>query len=191
MTGWLNIVRDDGAIMVYIVTGTPGTGKHTLARAAAHILDVDMIDTIKVAERAGILDPSGLDVSQLADILQDTPDTAIVVGHLAHHAISPAVATSIVVLRRSPYELEYVYGERQYTHQKALDNLGAEILGLIAAEAALTFGDDTTQMDVTGHDIHTNTNRLLTALRGELKSDDVDWLGMIYGDGTARRFFDI
>lgn len=175
----------------HVITGTPGTGKHTLAMHAGRITGMDIIDITEMAIRYGLLEPDGVDTAKLADAISLPDAPVIVVGHLAAHVVPPDAVSSVIVLRRSPYELESVYRIRRYPRHKMLENLGAEILGLIAAESYDTFGR-ITQIDTTGGDIDDNTRKVVRGMRGRyISDDDTDWLGQISDNGDISRFFDI
>ena len=175
----------------HVITGTPGTGKHTLAQSVSGITGMGIIDITKVAARSGLLEPDGVDTAKLSGAMTYPNEPVIVVGHLAAHVVPSDMAATAIVLRRSPYELEPIYQMRGYTRHKALENLGAEILGVIAAESYHTFGK-MIQIDTTGHDIDCNARKIIRAMQGRYKSDDdIDWLGQISKDGMLYRFFDV
>lgn len=175
----------------HVITGTPGTGKHTLAQYVTRMTGMDIIDITNVAVRSGLLEPDGVDTARLAQVMTYPTEPVIVVGHLAAHVVPSDMAATVIVLRRSPYELEPVYQMRGYTRDKTLENLGAEILGVIAAESYHAFGR-IIQIDTTGDDINRNAHKIVRAIRGRYKSDDdIDWLGQISKDGMLSRFFDI
>lgn len=175
----------------HVITGTPGTGKHTLAQSVSGMTGMDIIDITKVAVRSGLLEPDGVDTAKLAGAMTYPNEPVIVVGHLAVHVVPSDMAATVVVLRRSPYELEPIYQTRGYTRHKTLENLGAEILGVIAADSYRTFGS-MIQIDTTGDDIASNARKIIRAIQGRYKSDDdIDWLGQISKDGTLPRFFDL
>ena len=99
-----------------------------------------------------------------------------------------------VVLRRSPYDLERVYAE-EYGHDKAAGNLGAEILGVVAHDAAgLAGAGRTVQVDATGRSPAEAARAVAAALGGggagpAPPGDRVDWLSMVAERGDLGRFF--
>lgn len=177
-------------VMLHVITGSPGTGKHTIAGIVGERLGMPVVDIAAVAAGAGLLEPEGVDTAPLAGLVAGVEGPALVVGHLAPQVVRPDLLGMAAVLRRSPYELERVYLERGYPRAKSLENLGAEILDIVAAEAGAAFGGRAVQVDVTGGSIRESAGRVLRALAGSYPSDLVDWLGEVHDRGDARRFFE-
>ena len=176
----------------HVITGTPGTGKHTLASYVGRMMGIDIIDITKVAIQCNLLEPNGVvDTAALSEVMAYPPEPVIVVGHLAAHVVPHDMASAVIVLRRSPYELEPIYQMRGYTRHKTLENLGAEILGVIAAESHRAFGH-VIQIDTTGGDVDSNARKIVHAIQGRYRSDDdIDWLGQVSEDGMLSCFFDM
>ena len=118
------------------LTGTPGTGKSTVAQ----MLSSDGYEVITVeslAEQHGLsgeIDPSDgvrvIDTGALHDVLapawESSPDVVVVVdGHLSHHLPCDAVA----VLRCSPEIIESRLVSRGYSADKVQANYEWELLG--------------------------------------------------------------
>ncbi len=122
------------------ITGTPGTGKSTLARR----LDVECISMEELADKYDSLEIDGdnhiIDTEKLCDLVRDfsKPDL-IVYGHLAHW-ISPM--DKVIVLRCNPEVLEARLKARGYGVEKIKENLEAEVIDLIVIEAISVHGRD-------------------------------------------------
>lgn len=200
ITGRLRGVR----MRVPILTGSPGTGKHTAAAAAAERLGLRLVDLNALAAEYGLCEydaasrTSDIDPDRLAERLRShgaLDEECLVVGHLAPYALAAGQAGTAVVLRRSPYELERVYSERKYGWDKAAGNLGAEILGVAAHDAAQLAGPGRTiQVDTTGRSPAETARAVASALEWDgrepaPRGDRVDWLSLVAERGDLGRFF--
>ena len=156
---------------ILLITGTPGVGKHTVARAAQSQMaqegewdeDWQTVDINETARMAGLLDAAGsydpasdttdVDTGALSDAVRGAlaaPGRYIVVGHLAPYVVPADDVVLAAILRRSPYELIKVYEERGYSARKARENAGAEMLGTISFDTYAARYGATGQYDATG-----------------------------------------
>src|SRR5574341_1045963 len=141
--------------MSKVITGSPGVGKHTVAKQLAKNLDLEIIDINKVAIEEGIFEKKNetldVDVKILKKIItkKNTKNSLIVV-HLAPYVVSRKQVDVAVVLRKNPYSLSSIYKKRKYSYEKSIENLGSEILGVTLYDAINEFGPDKTfQIDTT------------------------------------------
>ena len=193
-----------GRMRIPVLTGSPGTGKHTAAAAAAEWLGLRLVDLNALAAEHGLCEydaasrTSDVDPDRLAESLRShctLDEKCLVVGHLAPYALAAGQVGTAVVLRRSPYELERVYSERGYGWDKATGNLGAEILGVAAHDAAQLAGPGRTiQIDTTGRSPTDTICAVASALGWDGKGpaprgDQVDWLSLVAERGDLGRFF--
>lgn len=182
--------------LLKIITGNPGTGKHTVARILARKLKLELIDVNKMSISKGATEKNGrvldVDVRKLKRVLdKEIPDNALLVGHLAPYIISKSKIEIAVVLRRSPYSLECVYKKRGYDKKKALENLGSEIIGITYYDTIKNIGRRKTfQFDTTNKSVY-NTVKKIESLfvQGKAKEDNTDWLKIISEKGDLKRFF--
>ena len=182
--------------MSLIITGSPGVGKHTVAKLVAKKLDLEIIDINKVAIQKGIFEKSkgtlDVDVKKLKKTHEKliTKDS-IVVGHLAPYVVPRKQVKLAIVLRRDPYKLISVYKKRGYSHQKSIENLGSETLGVIYYDSINEFGSDRTfQINTTGKSVCMITKKITNLFaKGTFSEDKVDWLGLISEKNDLKRFF--
>ncbi|CAI9831904.1 MAG: hypothetical protein MPI95_03110 [Nitrosopumilus sp.] len=167
-----------------VVTGSPGTGKHSVSDVLSGMLGLPVLDINGIASGAGLAGPGGVDTDLLRGQVRGRD--GIAVGHLAPYVVDDPEAA--VILRRSPYELERVYGGRGYDRAKISENVAAEILGVVAYEALSRYGEAAVQVDSTGRTAQETAEAAGRCMDGA-PGDEVDWLGMVHEAGDIGRFF--
>ncbi|MDI1494741.1 MAG: Nucleoside kinase [Cenarchaeum symbiont of Oopsacas minuta] len=169
--------------MSYVITGSPGTGKHTIGKILADNLELDITDINLLATESRLYEKTDgvieVDTDALSKIIDNT--SGVIIGHLAPYVVKQA--KFVIVLRKSPYELQAVYEQRKYSKEKSLENIQAEILGIIAHDALQTFSD-LIQIDVTG----CRPDDIVSRIKNRSNST-VDWLQLISERDDIRRFF--
>lgn len=130
-------------MVVIVVTGTPGTGKTSLATALAkelgfHYIDVAQIITEKKLN-VGYDEERQCDIvdtDKLVDVLSSIIDSEnyILDSHLAHHL--PKTAVDLCVVTKCDIAvLKQRLEERGYSKYKVRENLDAEIFDVCLVEA--------------------------------------------------------
>ena len=192
--------------MSIIITGSPGVGKHTIAKEIERTWKIsELIDINKIAIDAGFVE-HGQDVIEvdvnnlkkhLEPIVSDIPRlhwagrTGLVVGHLAPYVLHGKSFNPCIVLRKNPYKLLDIYKKRGYTEKKMKDNLGSEILGIITNDAIKNFGQEKTfQVDTTDHTPKELAVRIQDIYYGKDNGDNIDWLQLIQEKNDLKKFFD-
>jgi len=180
--------------MSVVITGTPGVGKHTIAKEISNILELPVIDVNSVAKEARVYEKAentnDVDTRELEKIIKEKISCpSLIVGHLAPYVLSTNQVKKVIVLRRNPYELIRVYKERGYTEEKIRDNSGSEILGVIAYDAINQFGNKVIQVDVTGKSISEIKEKIIDIINGIKISEDVDWLDLVTKKNDLKKFF--
>ena len=192
--------------MSIIITGSPGVGKHTIAKEIERTWKIsELIDINKIAIDAGLVeqgqDALDVDVNKLKKhlepIVSDIPNlhwmgrTGLIVGHLAPYVIDVKHAHPCIVLRRNPYKLLDVYKKRGYAEKKIKDNLGSEILGIITNDAINTFGEEKTfQIDASNSTPKTLVKKINAIIDRTDNGDIIDWLGLIQEKNDLKTFFE-
>ena len=193
--------------LVLVLTGNPGVGKHTVSKKLAKILGYEIVDVNKEAvkvgisrtitdEMAGILyqrqnDSIDVDVEKTEKMLKDKiSDKSLIVGHLAPFVVSKELVSKVIVLRKNPYDLIQIYDKRNYSDEKKNDNLGSEILGVIAYDSIEKFGEEKTfQINTTSLTVEEITKKIEGVINGTSKGDTVDWLADITKKNDLKKFF--
>ena len=182
-----------------VITGNPGTGKHTSAKIVAERLGAEIIDINKVAlENNAILGKTshGADVDTkklgrlLASILKKK-GSLVIVGHLAPYVMKVAGIDMAAVLRRAPTKLEFTLAGRKYSREKINENVSAEILGVLLYDAIKAFGKRrVAEFDTTNRTPKETADEIISALqkKSPKKVGIVDWLAILSED-EVQKFF--
>ena len=178
----MSILKDLSEDAVIFISGTPCTGKTTVATALNDYLTENGFDSklIKINDFAFendlVLgeDPDKLykviDIDKLNECLNEEIDQnngiLIVEGHLSHLCEG---ADKMIVLRLNPSILKGRLEERNYAESKIRENLEAEALAVCSAEAYEIYGEKTNEIDVSDRSVEEIRDLIL-----EIASDDLD-----------------
>lgn len=178
-----------------MITGNPGTGKHTVSSRLAKDLGHTILDLNEIAIKHGTFEKKDstldVDTKKLAKIIKKliTKDS-IIVGHLAPYVVERSQIKLAVILRKNPYKLISIYKKRNYSQKKQTENAASEILGIIAHDSIKKFGlQKSRQIDATNLTITQTVNKVKLALKKKSKNDNVDWLGMVAKKNDFAKFF--
>lgn len=181
------------------ITGTPGTGKKTLAREFEPILHYKIVNINSLCISKGAVlgkDKYGLiaNINKLRVIVKKEIDKngSIIVGHLLSYVLSPKNIDLSIVLRCDPYILEQRLNARGYPEKKVLMNVGAEILGSCYFHTVKKMGKS--KVHVIDNSTRKPEETLVEALKAvnegvRYDGSDIDWLGLVRERGDLGRFF--
>jgi adenylate kinase len=166
--------------MLVALTGTPGTGKSTVATALAskghNVLEVNELarrhDLLKAKDT--VRDSFELDPDDLQEALdQERFDDGVLVGHLAHLLD----VDMVIVLRCHPEMLAKRLAQRGWPEAKIRENALAEALDVILSESVdcdvPVYEIDTSEMTLDG-----SVTAVLSILAGEKEKyavGNIDW----------------
>jgi adenylate kinase len=160
------------------ITGTPGTGKSTVARGLPASWQAIEVGDLAVALGAGTRRRGEVlvDLAKLAGALRRATlgDRLVLVGHLAH--LLPV--REVVVLRCDPRELGHrLSATRRGTSTDRRENAAAEATDVVLLEA-IRPGRTIWEVDTTGRRPAEVTREVASLLRRRPPSryGDVDWL---------------
>lgn len=165
------------------LTGTPGTGKTTVAALLPYRV-IDLNALVKGGLNLGTdpergcleADMDGLE-QKLAEM--DTDELTVLEGHFSHY-----FADEAVVLRLAPSELKKRLEARGYSAKKIQENLESEALDVILVEA-IEFCGRVSEIDTTCRSPRDVTDLVIRAIRKEidLGPGQVDWLEDFFDPG--------
>ena len=180
--------------MSIVITGNPGVGKHTITEEIAEKLELSILDINSIAKDAGLFekkkDTYDVDTAKLEKILeQKISEKKVIVGHLAPYVLDKNKVKIVIVLRRDPYDLISVYKERRYTDEKSKENLGSEVLGIIAHDTISKFQEKAFQINTSGKSIREVVEKVMTLISSNEGNEEVDWLDLITKKNDLKKFF--
>ena len=151
------------------ITGSPGTGKKSVGKKLAELTGLKFVSindfAIKNHFAIRVRSEYVVDLRKLRDKIE-TRDR-IVVGHLLPYLISDRDLDLIVVLRCSPRVLRTRYESRRYSEKKIIENIEAELIGLIADKAAEVYScDKLAEFDTSKTTPETIGRRIVSIIKG-------------------------
>lgn len=181
--------------MAIVITGNPGVGKHTITKSVSKSLNHKIVDINKIALDSKIYEKKDesneVDIKKLKNILKNKiKKDSIVVGHLAPYVLTKKQVTKAIILRKDPYNLTPIYKKRKYSTKKIAENVGSEILGIIAYDTIKKFGKNKChQIDTTSKTVSKITKSVINIIEGKSESDIIDWLTLISNKNDLKKFF--
>ena len=191
----MSILNDLSKDTVIFISGTPCTGKTTVASDLNDYLSSNGFHSrlIKVNDFAiendlvlgedpdklyKVIDIDGLNESLNEEIDQNSNCILIVEGHLSHLCEG---ADKMIVLRLNPSILKGRLEERNYSASKIQENLEAEALAVCSAEAYEIYGDEVSEIDASNKSIEEIRDLILSIATGNLECpvgsiDYMEWL---------------
>ena len=168
------------APMYVALTGTPGTGK----TSAATILSKRgfAVSTVEeLAAQHGALETAEggkeVDTDKLSKSMPESPQTLIIVGHLAHHLPNDFC----IILRCHPEEIRKRLSARNYSREKLMENLEAEAIDVVLTEAIeaceTVFEIDTS--NVKPEQVANAIENIINGDADEYSPGKIDWSGAV------------
>jgi adenylate kinase len=174
------------------ITGCPATGKRTVGKILAAMLNMRFVDGNSLLRRHGALigDEIIVEKGRGAFSKEAEKGNAIITGLFLFSLLEPKYPDLVVVLRCDPRILYYRYLKRGYPLKKVKENLTAEFLDYCLVESIKAFGaEKVVQVDTTRRTPKSAARLIAKIWKGETerKGDHVDWLSLI---GSARDLTD-
>lgn len=161
--------------MEIALTGTPGTGKTSVARELEKkgFEVIDLTGFVKENSLGTPGDEFEVDVPEMVEALEEREFEAdtVIEGHLAHHY----PAEFCVVLRCQPDELSERLESRGYSEEKIDENVESEALDLILQQAVAE-QQNVIEVDTTGREAAEVAEEVRKRIeKEETGYGEVDW----------------
>ena len=166
---------------VIAITGTPGTGKSTLAQKISAETGFFVLDVTSFIKDNGLSegfdekrDCEIVDTNKLSSaILKETVGRDVIIdSHLSHY-LPPLSVDLVIVTTCDIQTLKKRLASRGYSAKKIRENIDSEILGICKNEA-LEAGHDVTFYDTTDNQPQEVITQLVRRIRSLKDLDTVD-----------------
>jgi len=163
------------------VTGSPGTGKKTVSPLLAGLLGLDLVEINAVARSLSEPDERGeveVDPVRLRAELRRRRGASpqVLSGHLLAEVVRSGDVGFVAVLRCEPRTLKRRLASRGYPGGKVLENVEAELIGVVLDQALRAFGPERVhEYDTTNADARSVAEAIARDVRAGLPAADGRW----------------
>jgi adenylate kinase len=174
------------------ISGTPGTGKKTIAPIVAGLLNATCIslNDWAISHHAGrrsrgefVVDVKALRHSIFSESLRPR----VYYGHLLADVFDKGELDKVAVLRCEPNELKERLISRGYRGHKLRENVEAELIGVIASAAGDKFGQpEVREFDTTEGEPKSVALAIVHSLTQDAMTLPIDWVPS-YGSAVKLR----
>ncbi len=170
----------------YLVAGTPGVGKSNVALGLAERIGALMLELGELADPGELeVHPAKLSARAGAKIRREGRD-AVIATHIVFKPRGIPIG-AVIVLRRSPLRLLEELRLRGYPEAKVLENVEAELLGVVYVDALRKVGEGRVfQIDTTERRVVETVDLAYRALKREWGGEEVDWVSRLERDGSLQ-----
>lgn len=174
------------------LTGTPGTGKKSIAPRVSKRLGLTCVSINEIAlarnKSAGRGKEVEVDTRAVRRaLLKKECGPCVVYGHLLPDVLVRRDVARVVVLRCDPAVLKRRLLARGYSREKTTENVEAELIGLVSSNSLARFGEDKTEeYDTTASSAAKSAVEVAKLLAApHRRVQRIDWLGDY---GSAAKF---
>jgi len=175
------------------LTGTPGTGKKTIAPLVASRMGLPCISLYDQAVSSRLIrkddDDAEVDTAALGKfIVKRVSEPALIYGHLLPYVLGGRDLRRVAVLRCEPKALKRRLLARGYGPEKVVENVEAELIGVISADSMTAFSSKkTAECDTTAVEPTAAAKAISEFLRGNRDAGlRIDWT-LAYGSASKLR----
>ncbi len=175
--------------MIIGITGTPGTGKTAVTKLFEkdpfyqvihlnELIQKEKLYSEVDTERDCVVADMELTYKRVMELQDEFYPVTIIDSHLSHH-----ISDIVIVLRTSPAILKTRLEKRKYSVDKVRENLEAEALDIILAEA-VDWCEKVFELDTTGRTVEGTLKDIERIIKG-LKNSDTAELEKEYRPGSV------
>jgi len=181
---------------VFVITGTPGTGKTTISAIVAKRMTAEHISVTKLVRSYHL--QSRFDYKRrsrvvnlvktratLRKLLHDRRRVVLIDTHLPD-AVPRGMVERVVVLRCDPRILKSRLKAKGWAVRKVQENVLAEMLDSCLVVALGFYGAKrVVQLDTSRSDVENTVKRTISAISGRaIKGSKIDWIGTLERQNT-------
>ncbi len=172
------------------VTGSPGTGKKSISPLVATSLRLECLGINDLARELGAVgaDDEEVDVDLLrVRIARKVHAPTLLYGHLLPYVLDRSSVRAVVVLRCAPDVLKKRLAGRGYPAKKVKENVEAELIGVVSADAFGSFGRAKVfEFDTTDSTPREAAEMIVRLMRKGRPPQRIDWT-LNYDSGAKLR----
>lgn len=172
-------------VTVIIISGSPGTGKTSVAKLLSKELNYKLIKINEFAKEKNLI--TGKDKKRNSDIVDTLKlkkeisrlkGNFVIEGHLAHFA----KGDFCIILRTNPKELEKRLRNKKWDSSKIKENVEAELIDLILQEA-LQINKNVYEIDTTNKkpkEIVKKIKKILNGIKESHLPGKINWMNFLF-----------
>jgi adenylate kinase len=190
-------------VRVFVLAGTPGTGKKSIGTKLAERCGVLVLNLSSLVVERGLIAAYDqernsyiVNEEKVVDFIKNYVSrlTCDVVFETHYPEVIPRdLVHAVFLLRTHPLVLEERLLKRGWSRRKVNENVMAEILGVVASSAVEAFGAEKVfEFDSTSTSVEDIAERICGIIRGEISVEPgvkIDWLPQLPFD-VVKRFED-
>lgn len=180
-----------------VITGTPGVGKTTIAKALSERLGLKLIELNKLAKEIDAI--NGIDEKRGAQIINERKIKRelikilsknrgyIIEGHWGE-IVPKKFVDYVIVIRTHPLVLIERLKKRGYNEEKIKENIQSELLDYCLIKSIEAFGEEKVfEYDNTKGDVEEGIREIIKIIKGEgLKPGSINWIEVLNKEGKLK-----